>query len=138
MRKARGERMMGASWNLPMLFAPSAARFTNASTAAKTPSLPRAEDEVQRSLDLARAHRRARVRGRRLRIRVCVRAWAELHPKVQNHEGRGSRGPLPIVLGTLVLVEVERLHRGERRREPKILWLWWHGPEGTAPDLGLI
>jgi hypothetical protein len=37
-----------------------------------------------------------------------VRAWAGLHPKVQNHEGRGSRGPLPIVVGTLVLVEVSR------------------------------
>jgi hypothetical protein len=69
---------------------------------------------------------------------VCVRAWAELHPKVQNHEGRGSRGPLPIVVGTLILVEVERLPRGERRREPRVLWLWWHGPEGTAPDLDLI
>ena len=42
---------------------------------------------------------------------VRVRAWAELHPKVQNHEGRGSRGPLPIVVGTLILVEVERLPR---------------------------
>jgi len=69
---------------------------------------------------------------------VRVRAWAKMHPKVQNHEGRGSRGPLPIVVGTLVLVEVERLPRGERRREPRVLWLWWHGPEGTAPDLDLI
>ena len=69
---------------------------------------------------------------------VRVRAWAELHPKVQNHAGRGSRGPLPIAVGTLILVEVERLPRGERRREPKVLWLWWHGPEGTAPDLGLV
>jgi hypothetical protein len=69
---------------------------------------------------------------------VRVRAWAELHPKVQNHEGRGSRGPLPIVVGTLILVEVERLPRGESRREPRVLWLWWHGPEGTAPDLDLI
>ncbi|MCA1729417.1 MAG: transposase [Actinobacteria bacterium] len=69
---------------------------------------------------------------------VYVRAWAELHPKVQNHEGRGSRGPLPIVVGTLVLVEVERLPRGESRREPRVLWLWWHGPEGTTPDLDLI
>jgi hypothetical protein len=67
---------------------------------------------------------------------VCVRAWTELHPKVQNHEGRGTRGPLPIVVGTLVLVEVERLPRGERRREPRVLWLWWHG-EGE-PDLELI
>jgi hypothetical protein len=69
---------------------------------------------------------------------VRVRAWAELHPKVHNHEGRGTRGPLPIVVGTLILVEVERLPRGESRREPRVLWLWWHGPEGTAPDLDLI
>jgi DDE superfamily endonuclease len=69
---------------------------------------------------------------------VHVRAWAKLHPKVDNHAGRGSRGPLPIAVGTLVLVEVERLPRGERRRQPRVLWLWWHGPEGTAPDLDLI
>jgi hypothetical protein len=70
---------------------------------------------------------------------VRVRAWANLHPKVRAHEGRGSRGPLPIVRGTLVLVEVERLPRGERRREPRVLWLWWHGgPEGEAPNLSLL
>jgi hypothetical protein len=69
---------------------------------------------------------------------VRIRAWAELHPKVQNHERRGTRGPLPIVVGTLILVEVERLPRGERRREPRVLWLWWHGPDGTTLDLDLI
>ena len=69
---------------------------------------------------------------------VRVRAWAKLHPKVRAHERRGSRGPLPIVVGTLVLVEVERLPRGERRREPRVVWLWWHGPEGEAPNLGLL
>ena len=69
---------------------------------------------------------------------VRVRAWANLHPKVHNHAGRGSRGPLPIVVGTLILVEVERLPRGESRRKPRVLWLWWHGPEGTAPDLSLL
>jgi hypothetical protein len=69
---------------------------------------------------------------------VRVRAFSEMHPKVCAHEGRGSRGPLPIVVGTLVLVEVERLPRGERRRKPRVLWLWWHGPEGEAPNLELI
>ena len=70
---------------------------------------------------------------------VRVRAWAGLHPKVRAHARRGSRGPLPIVRGTLILVEVERLPHGERRREPRVLWLWWHGgPEGTTPDLDLI
>ena len=69
---------------------------------------------------------------------VRVRAWADLHPKVRAHEGRGSRGPLPIARGTLVLVEVERLPHGERRREAKELWLWWHGPDGTTPELDLL
>ena len=69
---------------------------------------------------------------------VRVRAFSELHPKVRAHEGRGSRGPLPIVVRTLIVVEVERLPRGERRREPKQLWLWWHGPEGVQPDLRLL
>jgi hypothetical protein len=67
---------------------------------------------------------------------VRVRCWVGLHPKVRLHEGRGSRGPLPIVRGTLVLVEVGRLPRGERRRKPKKLWLWWHGP--GEPDLDLL
>jgi hypothetical protein len=67
---------------------------------------------------------------------VRVRAWSDLHPKVQNHQGRGGRGLLPIVVGTLILVEVERLPRGERRRRPRVLWLWWHG-EGE-PDLDLL
>jgi hypothetical protein len=66
---------------------------------------------------------------------VRVRAWAELHPKVHNHAGKGTRGPLPIVVGTLILVEVERLPRGERRREPRVLWLWWHGPLRVRPRI---
>jgi hypothetical protein len=40
------------------------------------------------------------------------------------------------VRATLVLVEVGRLPRGERRREPKELWLWWHGPR--EPNLDLL
>ncbi len=79
------------------------------------------------------------MRGHRLRSGARARLGENLHPKVRAHEGRGSRGPLPVVRGTLVLVEVERLPRGERRREPRVLWLWWHGPGKAAPeDLGLI
>jgi hypothetical protein len=37
-----------------------------------------------------------------------------------------------------VLVEVGRLPRGERRRKPKELWLWWHGPSEASPDLELL
>ncbi|MDP9479187.1 MAG: hypothetical protein M3R38_26500 [Actinomycetota bacterium] len=68
-----------------------------------------------------------------------MRARSGLHPKVRAHAGRGSRKPLPIIVrGTLVLVGVERLPRGERRREPRVLWPWWHRPDGAAPDLELI
>jgi Transposase DDE domain len=65
---------------------------------------------------------------------VEVRAWANLHPKVQFHENRGTRGPTPIVWGTLVLVEVSRLPRPTR--QPLMLWLWWHGV--GEPDLDLL
>jgi hypothetical protein len=30
------------------------------------------------------------------------------------------------------------LPRGERRREPKKLWLWWDGPGEEEPDLDLL
>lgn len=62
---------------------------------------------------------------------VRVRAWSGLHPKQQEHAGRGSRRPRPVVRGTLVRVEVERLPRPTR--PPRALWLWWRGP--GAPDL---
>jgi hypothetical protein len=78
------------------------------------------------------------MRGHGLRGGASEGLGAQMHPKVRAHEGRGSRGPLPIAVGTLILVEVERLPRGERRREPKQLRLWWNGPEGTEPDLDLL
>jgi len=65
---------------------------------------------------------------------VHVRAWHHLHAIPQNHSKRGSRGPRPLVRGTLILVEVERLPK--RTRLPKQLWLWWHGPE--LPDLSRV
>ncbi len=65
---------------------------------------------------------------------VRVRSWAGLHPKQQAHPGRGTRGPRPIVRGTVVLVEVARLPA--RPYQPQVLWLWWAGPE--APDLDVM
>lgn len=63
--------------------------------------------------------------------RICT-------PKFRRTRTTVVAGPAPIVVGTLVLVEVERLPRGERWREPRVLWLWWHGSEAEAPDLGLL
>ena len=66
---------------------------------------------------------------------VTVAAWARLHPKQQRHPGHGSRGPRPIVRGTVLRVQVERVPA--RTRPPKVLWLWWAGPEGVQLDLDL-
>jgi hypothetical protein len=67
---------------------------------------------------------------------VRVRAWSRLHPKTRRAAERYGSESAAVVKGTVVLVEVERLPSGERRRRPKALWLWWHG--GGEPDLGLL
>ena len=64
---------------------------------------------------------------------VTVKAWTGLHPKQQRHPGHGSRGPRPIVRGTIIRVQVQRVPA--RTRPPKVLWLWWAGP--GAVDLHL-
>jgi hypothetical protein len=68
--------------------------------------------------------------------RVRVRAWAGVHGKVQEHAGRGTRGPAPLERGTLVLLQVQRLPR--QTRVPKDVWLWWQGPPGALPDLARL
>jgi hypothetical protein len=64
-----------------------------------------------------------------------VQACSGLHPTQQRHPGHGSGGPRPIVRGTVIRVAVERVPA--RTRPPKVLWLWWAGPEGCTLDLGL-
>jgi DDE superfamily endonuclease len=64
---------------------------------------------------------------------VTVHAWAGLHPKQHRHPGHGAGGPRPIVRGTILRVQVQRLPA--RTRPPKVLWLWWAGP--GQPDLEL-
>jgi hypothetical protein len=65
---------------------------------------------------------------------VRVRAWHQLHAIPQNHSKRGTRGPRPLMRGTLILVEVARVPK--HTRVPKQLWLWWHAPE--LPNLPLV
>jgi hypothetical protein len=61
---------------------------------------------------------------------VTVKAWTGLHPKQQRHLGHGSRGPRPIVRGTIIRVQVDRVPA--RTRPPKVLWLWWSGPASST------
>jgi hypothetical protein len=67
---------------------------------------------------------------------VTVKAWSGLHPKQQRHPGHGTGGPRPIVRGTIIRVQVQRVPA--RTRPPKVLWLWWAGPEGCMLDLDLV
>jgi DDE superfamily endonuclease len=64
---------------------------------------------------------------------VTVAAWAGLHPKQHRHPGHGSRGPRPIVRGTIIRVQVERVPA--KTRPPKVLWLWWAAPGELDLDL---
>jgi hypothetical protein len=66
---------------------------------------------------------------------VTIASWTGLHPKQQRHPGHGTRRPRPIVRGTVIRVQVERVPA--RTRPPKVLWLWWAGPAGLQLDLDL-
>jgi hypothetical protein len=65
---------------------------------------------------------------------VRVRACSGLHPKTRRIAERYGCEKAPVVLGTVVLVEVAKLPR--QTRKPKALWLWFSG-EGE-PDLDLL
>ncbi len=63
--------------------------------------------------------------------RVHIQAWPEMHAKPDQHATRGTVKPRPVIPGTLIRIIVTKLPK--QTREPKPLWLWWHGP--ILPDL---
>jgi hypothetical protein len=64
---------------------------------------------------------------------VVARCWGRLHPKLERRASWADHpGQLPIVDGTLVHLEVERLP-GDR--DPKPLWLWYSHPDAATVDL---
>jgi hypothetical protein len=65
---------------------------------------------------------------------VCVQSWNGLHALPQNHATRGTRQARPLVRGTLIRLEVERLPRPTQAPIP--LWFWWYGP--TPPHLEAV
>ena len=64
---------------------------------------------------------------------MTVQAWDGLHPKQQRHPGHGTLRPRPIVRGTILRVQVQRVPA--RTRPPKVLWLWWAGSGEFDLDL---
>jgi hypothetical protein len=66
--------------------------------------------------------------------RVVVQAWSGLHPKLNTRGHWAGLDVPPIVSGTVIRVQVERLP-GPAGRALKTLWLWWSGL--GEPDLDL-
>jgi hypothetical protein len=65
---------------------------------------------------------------------VPLQAWSGLHSLPQQHAQRGTRRPRPLVRGTLIRLQVDRLPRPTKTPEP--LWFWWYAP--TPPDLAVL
>ena len=65
---------------------------------------------------------------------ICLRAWSGLHAAPQNHATRGTRQPRPLIRGTLIRLEVQRLPRPTKLPTP--LWFWWSG--STPPNLNEV
>ncbi|MCP2353828.1 hypothetical protein HD597_000848 [Nonomuraea thailandensis] len=63
---------------------------------------------------------------------VTVQAWHGLHPKIDKKDYFADRAEAPILSGTVIRVQVERLPGG-RKPTPKPMWLFWSG-HGN-PDL---
>jgi hypothetical protein len=65
---------------------------------------------------------------------VAVQAWAGLHPRITRAPRWAGHGQLPIVRGWVIRVQVSQLPKPGPARA-SVLWLWWAGPPGLAPDL---
>ncbi len=66
---------------------------------------------------------------------IRVRAWHNLHPRLGTRGHWSGFDEPPIVCGTVIRVDVERLPKPSSRSS-KTLWLWWSGP--GMPDLDLL
>jgi hypothetical protein len=65
---------------------------------------------------------------------IQLQAWRGLHAIPQRHAEKGTHAQphaRPLVQGTLIRLEVERLPRPTKAPQP--LWFWWWGP--TPPNL---
>ncbi|MDQ0711622.1 hypothetical protein QFZ55_001074 [Streptomyces luteogriseus] len=64
---------------------------------------------------------------------MTARAWDRLHPRLTKRAAwLDHDGPLPIIEGTVIRLNVERLPSG---RDNKPLWLWWSRIDATPADV---
>ncbi|MGW4898750.1 NF041680 family putative transposase [Kitasatospora sp. NPDC004240] len=75
----------------------------------------------------------ATVTGTRLYGTAAARSWDRLHPKLTHRSSwTAEAGTLPVIEGTVIRLEVDRLPSGA---VPKPVWLWWSGTDATAADV---
>lgn len=68
--------------------------------------------------------------------RVRVQTWSRVHPKLGRRGHWAGMSQLPIVEGTVIRVQVERLPKPSTRANSTVLWLWHTGSD--EPDLDVL
>lgn len=68
----------------------------------------------------------------RLYGQATARAWDRLHPRLTRRAGWADCPQLPIIAGTVIWLEVDRLPSGAI---PKPVWLWWSKVDATPADV---
>jgi hypothetical protein len=78
----------------------------------------------------------ATVTPTRLYGTATARAWDRLHPRLTHRSAWTAQlGALPVIEGTVILLQVEHLPSGAI---PKPVWLWWSGTDATATQVDLL
>jgi hypothetical protein len=63
---------------------------------------------------------------------ATAQAWDRLHPRLTRRAAWAAHeGPLPIIAGTVIRLQVDHLPSGGT---PKPVWLWWSGVDATPAD----
>jgi hypothetical protein len=63
---------------------------------------------------------------------ATAQAWDRLHPRLTRRAAWTGSGDLPIIAGTVIRLQVDRLPSGAI---PKPVWLWWSGVDATNADV---
>jgi hypothetical protein len=68
----------------------------------------------------------------RLYGKAAARAWDRLHPRLTRRAAWADCPQLPVIEGTVIRLEVDRLPSGAI---PKPVWLWWSKIDATPADV---
>jgi hypothetical protein len=63
---------------------------------------------------------------------ATAQAWDRLHPRLTRRAAWAGCGELPIIAGTVIRLQVDRLPSGAI---PKPVWLWWSKVDATVADV---